>query len=246
MKNKNSHSRNMEPKFKRFNDLKQEDINFDFHLHTIQTDGENTPGEMIAQAKKIGLKAIAFTEHVNNTTNWFDDFKQHICELRRNEKITVLAGIEAKALDFNGTIDASKKIIKNSEIIVGSIHRYPDGRGGLIPLNEITKLGEKKALETEFALSMGLLKNKAVSVIGHPFGIYSKFFNVFPEKHAEQLLAEASGRGTAIEINTKYKIDKNFFRLLSETNPLISVGSDAHKKSEIAQGFESIKGEIAK
>ena len=35
----------------------------DLHLHTLVSDGENTPQEMLATAKEAGLKRVSFTDH---------------------------------------------------------------------------------------------------------------------------------------------------------------------------------------
>ena len=62
--------------FKRFNELTEEDFHSDCHMHTSWTDGKNKVEEMVNQAKKIGLKSIAFTEHVDERTDWFPEFKK--------------------------------------------------------------------------------------------------------------------------------------------------------------------------
>jgi len=244
---KNSNHRILKPKFKRFNDLKKDDIDFDFHIHTKQTDGENTVQEMIAQAKHLKLSSVAFTEHVNNSTDWYHDFFHHIDELRKKEDADILIGIEVKPIDFKGTLDVSEDIIEKSEITVGSVHRYSDGKGGLINIQDIKKLGEKKAAEIEFKLSMGLLQNNQIDVLGHPFGVYSKFFDKFQEEYMEELIIESLKRGIAFEINTKYSAHKDkLLKLLRKINPYVSIGSDAHNISEIAHSFDMIKREIGK
>jgi UDP-hydrolysing UDP-N-acetyl-D-glucosamine 2-epimerase len=244
---KNSRYRVLRPNFKRFNDFKKEDTLFDFHVHTSQTDGKNTSREMIEQAEKLKLKSIAFTEHVNRTSNWYYKFFSNIEDMRKKRNIDVLIGIEAKPVDFQGTLDASQDIIKKSEIIVGSVHRYPDEKGGLIELSDIKNLGEKKAAEIEFKLLMGLLKNKQIDILGHPFGVYSKFFNNFQEDYMEKLIKKVTETDIAFEINTKYNTNYDkLCKLLKKYNPYISIGSDAHNVKEIANSFDEVKKVIIK
>lgn len=239
--------KNMKIRFKRFNELKEEDINFDFHIHTNQTDGLSTPEEIVAEAISLKLKAIAFTEHVRKNSGWFDDFKKRIDNLRNNNNIRIFFGIEAKAIDFNGTLDATLKMIGKSDIVLGVVHRYPDGKGGQIALNETKNLGLDKASETEFKLALGLLTNKDIDVLGHPFGVYSKFFNKFPEDYMKDLLIESLKKDKAVEINTKYIFEKDrFFKLFKEINPYVSLGSDAHSKEEIAKSFDLIREVVKK
>lgn len=232
----------MKPIFKKFNDLTAEDINFDFHIHTNQTDGISTPEEIIKKAIELKLKAIAFTEHVNKDSNWFDGFVAKINTLKNNKEIKIFLGIEAKALDFNGTLDATPNMIVNSDIVLGVVHRYIDSQSRLITLDEVRALGQAKAAEIEFNLAMGLLKNKSVDVLGHPFGVYSMYYSKLPTNYMKQLLIESIKCSKAVEINTKYITDESlFFKLLKEINPYVSIGSDAHNKDELIRCFDIIR-----
>jgi putative hydrolase len=233
--------------FKKFNDLRSEDIDFDFHIHTNYTDGHSTPEEIIDRAIGLKLKTIAFSEHVNKTSGWFNEFSERINSLKKNDNLKIFLGIETKALDFNGNLDATPDMITNSDIVVGVVHRYSDGKGGLIPLEEIKNLGLEKAAEIEFRLALGLLENKDINVLGHPFGVYSKFFTNLPEDYMRKLMEKAVEKNIAIEINTKYLLEnEKFFRLLREINPYVSIGSDAHNTEEVARDFDIIRKEVGK
>lgn len=229
-------------KFKRFNDITKTDLNFDFHMHTVWSDGESRCEDMIKQAKIKGLKKIAITDHVRRDTKWFDNFKNEI-ESFREGSIEILVGFEAKALDYNGNLDATQDMIKKADIVVGTVHRYPDGKGGLIPLTKVKNLGMEKAAENEFKLALGLVGNKDVDVLGHPFGVYSKNFKEFPKHLVKKILEKSLETGVAIEINAKYKLPKEFFELLREINPYVSFGSDAHTSNDVGK-FDDLKDEL--
>ena len=236
----------MKPEFKRFNDLTPQDINFDFHIHTNQTDGFCSPAEIVNQAISLQLKAIAFTEHVNKNSDWFNNFKTKIDLLKKNKNIKIFLGIEAKATDFKGTIDATPEMIANSDFVIGVVHRYPtNGEKEFLSLKQIENLGQEKAAEIEFKFSIALLNNKNIDVLGHPFGIYSIFFSRLPEDYMRRLLIESLKKKIAVEVNTKYIIERElFFKLLREINPYISIGSDVHYKEELARSFDIIREEI--
>jgi len=237
----------MKPKFKRFNELRKEDINFDFHIHTNYTDGQSSPEKMIKKAEELKLRAITFSEHVNKTSSWFNDFADRINSLKNNDNLKIFLGIEAKAVDFKGKIDATENMIKKSDLVVGVVHRYPDENNGLIPIQDVKEMGMEKAAETEFKLAMGIIDNENVDVLGHPFGIYSKFFYELPEEYMREILKKAVEKNKIVEINTKYLLEnEKFFRLLREINPYVSIGSDAHNTNEIAKDFDIIKEEIKK
>ncbi|MGA2418375.1 MAG: PHP domain-containing protein [Candidatus Staskawiczbacteria bacterium] len=235
----------MKPKFKRFNDLTPQDINFDFHIHTNQTDGFCSPEEIIDRAISLKLKAIAITEHVNKNSDWFDNFKEKMDSLKKNKNIKIFFGIEAKIINFKGEIDANYNMIANSDIIIGVVHRYPIiGGEGFLSVEQIGNLGPQKAAAAEFKLLMALLNNKNIHVLGHPFGIYSKIFGGPSEDYLERLLIESLKNKIAVEINTKYMVGRElFFKLLKKNNPYVSIGSDAHHKEEIARSFDIIREE---
>lgn len=237
------------PTFRHFNDLRPEEVNFDFHMHTTQTDGKNSAQEMVAGATEVGLSAIAFSEHVNRSSSWYPEFFAHVGAVRATAPIRVHIGIEAKPLDFEGTIDASAEILDLAELIVGSVHRFPDGQGGLIPMAQVPALGSERAMEIELGLAMGLVRNKAsrVDVLGHPMGISTKHFGGFPEVAMKTLMAACRDNDVVFEISTKYCTDlRQLVHLLRETNPRVSVGSDAHATSEVGQSFDLLRQEISR
>jgi histidinol phosphatase-like PHP family hydrolase len=94
----------------------------DYHIHTNVTDGKMTPAEVIEQARKFGLSAIAFTEHISRkpTYEWFK-FRDDIRSLD-SYGIKILVGVEAKVLDEDGTLNVGDDILKAADIVLGSVH----------------------------------------------------------------------------------------------------------------------------
>ena len=43
----------------------------DAHMHTTLTDGRSTLDDYVLKAQELGLSAIAFTEHADDTSEWF-------------------------------------------------------------------------------------------------------------------------------------------------------------------------------
>lgn len=94
----------------------------DYHIHTKVADGECAPEEIIETAKKLGIKNIAFTEHVRKilTYDWFK-FRDEILNIEP-KGIKVIIGIEAKVLNFKGDLDVNRDIIESADIVLGSVH----------------------------------------------------------------------------------------------------------------------------
>jgi putative hydrolase len=189
--------------------------------------------EYIAAALQKGLKSIAFTEHVRKTSSWFDAFVDEVERLAEKEPgLEILCGIEAKALDYDGNLDATDNMIHKSKIVLGSVHRYPSICGGYLTFQE---LSSSEAAKIEFRLACGLLRNPYVDVLAHPGGTFEKNFpDLFPEEYLQIIIQIANEQGKAVEINSSYLKDHlRFFRLCAGLNPLISLGSDAHSAAEV-------------
>jgi len=225
--------------FLKFSDFYKKIPLQDFHIHTNITDGKSTAEEYIESALQKKLEEIAFTEHVRKSSIWFDSFVSKVKKLRRECNLKIYYGIEAKAIDFEGQIDATPHMIEESEIVLGAVHRYPDEKGGFI---DIKTLSGEEAAEIEFKLALGLLKYGEINVLAHPGGFFDSFFSNFPENYLRKLFNESVKRKIAIEFNSKYiKNIKSYFKLCKETNPFISLGSDAHNITELGNSVRLIR-----
>lgn len=68
----------------------------DLHTHSVFSDGTWTPAQLIDEAERIGLSAIALTDH--NTVAGLPDF----LEAARGREVEAIAGVEFST-DWNGT-----------------------------------------------------------------------------------------------------------------------------------------------
>ena len=76
---------------KRFNDIDEEYVLSDKHIHSTWTDGEGSVLDLVEEAKKKGLNTIAITDHIRSTSTYFDDYKKEIEEIDDKEDLNVLA-----------------------------------------------------------------------------------------------------------------------------------------------------------
>lgn len=68
--------------------MQKKEKSCDLHTHTIHSDGTLTPCELVLEAKKVGLSAIALTDH--NTTAGLDEFMRIAAE----NELEAAAGVE--------------------------------------------------------------------------------------------------------------------------------------------------------
>ncbi|HGY56925.1 MAG TPA: PHP domain-containing protein [Caldithrix abyssi] len=226
--------------FKRFNDLTEDDINCDLQIHTNRTDGQAGIEEIVNRARQIGLKRIAFTEHVRKDTDWFNEFADEIEEVRRRTGgIEIYIGCETKILNVHGTLDVSERILDRCEIILGSVHRFPDGAGGYLDFTWIT---EDDFSRMEFELASALLLYAPIDVLAHPGGMYARHHGNFPQNLLAELLELSKKRNVAVELNASYLKDiKTVLPVYREINPYVSIGSDVHRLEELGLCRDSLR-----
>lgn len=222
------------PTFRRFLDLQPEDILVDFQIHTTQTDGRHEAGEILDVAAKRGLRAVAFTEHVRRGTSWFPGFAADIRQAAdERAELTVYVGCEAKALDTKGGFDADPDLLRQCEIVLGSVHRFPNGKGGFL---DFDALSAEETARIELELALGLVRSAPIDVLAHPGGMYQRRHGAFPLPMFRQLAEATLAHGVALEINSSYLVEPDpFLRLCSELNPIVSIGSDVHDIDEVGQ-----------
>ena len=69
----------------------------DLHLHSIYSDGTNTPKELVEQGVRLGLRAIALTDH--DTVNGIDE----LSAAAKEQRMDFIPGVELSA----GTLQTS-------------------------------------------------------------------------------------------------------------------------------------------
>jgi predicted metal-dependent phosphoesterase TrpH len=71
---------------------------YNFHLHTIASDGKLTPLELVQQALSIGLKGFAITDH--HSVNGYQQAQTYLSQLKQKNpthQLTLWTGIEITA-----------------------------------------------------------------------------------------------------------------------------------------------------
>lgn len=212
----------------------------DCHVHTLFSDGRAGLDDYLVAARKDNFQCICFTDHVDGTTQWFDSYKAIINSSReRYPEIALLAGIEVRAKDFSGTLNAPNRIIENAELVIGVVHSIPteDGTGKIRPEH----FSPQELLEKEVELCLALLNSDQVSVLGHPLGNFEQWYGPAPRGSYEEIFTMAKTVEKAIEINPKYIKDlPEFLSICFSINPLVSLASDAHEVAELGHARQRV------
>lgn len=209
----------------------------DLHLHTSWTDGQNTVDEIFQEANKKKLEYIFFSEHSRKCSgDWFLKFKKQVDDINIGSNCQGIVGTEVKVLNYHGDLDINNMIYDNSDLVMASVHRFPNERGNI--MKNTSKIDPNDAIKIEYELSMAVAENKMFDILGHPFGMSLKRFKVFPDlKLFENIIINLSKNNKVFELNCSYHNNfylKQLMRLCLKHNCLISIGSNAHDLQSIA------------
>lgn len=214
----------------------------DYHMHTDYTDGQHSAEDMHAAAVECGLEAILFSEHARKTSgDWFGEFAARIRALPRDD-CRAYVGTECKADGFGGEIDTAPEVSAHCDLIMCSVHRFPDGKGGL---REFRDVPADEALDIEYRLSLAVLENPEVDILGHPFGMSLLRYRTDPgEERWRRVIEKAANHDVAIDISGRYH--PNLWQLIEwcrDAGAKVTLGSDAHHVNEVGLITRKLRGQ---
>lgn len=239
----------------------------DLHVHTLFSDGKNTPREVTEEAVKRGMKKIGFSDHS------YTDFDQSFCipaqkimQYRgciaglKNEyagKIEILCGIEQDYYSDEPT--------DGYDYVIGSVHYvYKDNK--YIPVDESPQIllsaveryfdGDiYNFAEEYYRIVSDIMRKTQADIIGH-FDLVTKFNEcgkLFDESHPRYRAAAISAAdallesGAVFEINTgaisrgyktsAYPSDE-LIRYIAAHSGKFILSSDSHAKETLCFDFE--------
>src|SRR5580765_2252636 len=205
--------------------ITQSDLQGDVHMHTVETDGRNTIGEMAEAAKAHGYKYMAITDHSKNLAfaNGLDDQRavEHIKRIRAAGKkidgITIFAGIEVDILP-EGDLDLSDDVLAQMDLVIASVHSV---------------FNQEPAKMTDRLLKA--ISNPNTSIVGHPTGrILLRRDSYAFDMHA--VLSAAAQRKVAMELNAypdRLDLNDANLRQAKQHGVKIVINTDAHHTSHM-------------
>ena len=136
------------------------DLRGDLHMHTHESDGQDTLEAMVEAARSRGLQYIAITDHSKrvsmanglNGERLKAQWKQIDKLNARLQGIQVLKGVEVDILE-KGPLDIEDDVLAEADWVVASVH-----------------YGQNQPREQITARIVGALKNPHVCAIAHPTG----------------------------------------------------------------------------
>lgn len=196
------------------------DLLLDIHTHSLASGhAYSTISENLQVAKQRGLQIYGISDHAVSMPGSAHSF--YFQNLRvipsQIDGITVLKGIEANILDYDGTIDVPSDLAQKLDYVIASMHMPCIGFG---------------SCEQNTRAIIKAIENPDIQVIGHPDdGRYPMDY--------EKIVKAAKQHHTLLEMNNS-SLDPNGFRQQAAENyrqilqlceryqvPIV-VSSDAH------------------
>lgn len=239
----------------------------DLHTHTVYSDGDNTPAEMVEAACQKGLRTIGISDHSYTAFDTSYCMKKeaiprylaelHYLRAAYFDKIHVLCGVEQDYYSDQPTDDF--------DYVIGSVHYLKCGEE-FLPVDETPEIlkdgcerlfgGDIYALcEAYYATAADVVNKTGCDIIGH-FDLITKFIEREPlfdtahpryvaawQKAADQLISA----GVPFEINfgavaSGYRTapypSKEIVAYIKAHGGELILSSDAHKTDTIAYRFK--------
>ena len=210
----------------------------DMHMHSIYSyDGQMRLKQMVERGKKLNLKYMAFTEHLefNQITikqflNRYQLYKEELEQLQEcNPEITLIKAVEISNPElYLKELESLNKL--DLDYIIGSNHILPKNNSEKEILNYYKKI-------------LTMIKNGGIDTIGHLDYLRRKVDdNNIDNGIIEEIFKELIKRKIALEINTSAirrkgldsfpsQIKLDLYKKLGGN--IVTIGSDAHRINEI-------------
>lgn len=197
----------------------------DLHCHTIASGhAYSTLEENIAKAKEKGLKVLGISEHAPNMPGSASliYFFNLVVLPRKIDDLTLLKGVEANIMDFEGNLDMPKEALERLDYVIAGLHPPCIDPG---------------TIEENTNAIIKVIQNPYVNIIAHPDD------SRYPLDY-DAVVGAAKEYNVALEINNSslqpngYRQDvrKNVTTILNlckEHDVKVIFGSDAHFSHDI-------------
>ncbi len=206
----------------------------DYHTHSRYSrwyHAKHNVDQMTAEAKRLGLKQIAITDHGPKHTMFgiksknIDKAKSDCLRATKKYNMPVFFGIEANIIGGDGTIDLTAEQLSKLDILLMGYHKGTKC--------DFIKYFDKKNRNTPEQILkntnayVNAINKYNINIITH--------LNEYIKVDTKLVAKAAKARGTIIELNAKHlKLTDTDVKILLDSGVDFVVSSDAHSKNRIA------------
>jgi putative hydrolase len=198
---------------------------FDFHVHTLYSDGSSSPELVLETALTRGLEAVALTDHGPGLSVGADSPKllqlsEEVRRMREESGFRILGGVESN-ISPDGTLDLEEKILRQLDLVTAGVH-YLNSK-------------ECRAQAGEYLRAVReALRSRAFRILVHPLYYNKSLLPWIAREELEEFVEELAEAEVAVELNSKYRApDREFLQECLRRGVKLSVGTDAHHPEEV-------------
>ena len=242
----------------------------DLHMHTVFSDGENTPEEMVREAIRRGLDTVGISDHSHldpcgMSEEATGEYRKEIARLKEKYagQIRVLCGLERDFISDD---------FRPYDYVIGSVHllTMPDGHHVSVDWTaEKQREGVEKYFggdwyafaEEYYATEAKVVEVTKCDIIGH-FDLITKFTEQSPDfdlRHPRYVKAWQRAADVLLKTGKPFEINTGAMSRGYRTEPYpardireyiraaggkMILSSDSHRKDTIAYRFEDYLSEI--
>jgi DNA polymerase (family 10) len=200
--------------------VRYDEINGDFHVHSIWSDGNDSIETIASVAQQRGYSFISITDHSQSLkiANGLNEprIQQKINEIKKIQKkfptIRIFCGTECD-IKTDGSLDYNNRILKQFDFVYIGIHT-----------------GFKMDKETRTKRIIKAMDNESVNFLAHPTGRIIGRRDPY-DINIEQIFDASKETGTLLEINSfPDRLDLNdiHIKLAKERGLQFVLGTDSH------------------
>jgi DNA polymerase (family 10) len=212
--------------------IEEEDIKGTFHCHSTYSDGANSIEQMAKAARDMGWEYLGIADHSKSAA-----YAGGLAEARVKEQLREIDELNSNLKGFHifkgnevdilpdGALDYSDKVLALFDYVVASVH------------------SKFKMTEVEMTKRITkALKNKYVTMLGHPTGRLLLSREAYPVNMIE-VIDVAADNGKIIEINAhplRLDLDWRLCKYAKEKGVLIAINPDAHNTDGMKDVFYGV------
>jgi len=198
----------------------------DLHVHTVSSGhAYSTLEEYVSQAKKIGLKAFAMTDHgpaMPGAPHYYHFLNMPMIP-DEIDGVRIFKGVEANIINVEGELDLREESLRVLDVVMFAMH----------PKTGYDNQGEE---ENTRVLLKVLERYPQINVLAHPE-------NAKYPINVEQTVAAAKAKGVALEINNSSHLTRPgtfqkivaFAREIKKQEWKVVLGTDSHISMMLAK-----------
>lgn len=220
----------------------------DYHTHTKYSDGKTSIRDNFEAAKRLGLQAIAISDHGFAspkigalTRETFLEQKEKIEDLREEfSSLRIYHAIEANIIGIDGTIDLTPNDYPMLDYIIAGFHA-PTRPKNIESFNKLylnsyfsfLARPSLQSIERNTRAYISMVKKYPIAIIAH--------INHLTKVDALEIAKCCADYGTMIELNAKHvELSYDVFEKILKTDAILIANSDGHYIDRIGR-FESIE-----